>query len=202
MTIQTMDPVTKKKNPSCAYKLGTTPLHIYFTFVIFSMNIFFVHRRSDKCARFYVNAHVVKMILETCQLLCTAWHVTDPSHELFSPQYKAINKNHPCAVWARESRAHYIWLCTLCQHLCKEYTHRYGKVHKSEAVLKALKKNVPPLADLPFVHPPQCMPDEYKDPSTVLAYRKYYCLGKRKLHVWKKRDVPLFVSNFESESSA
>lgn len=160
------------------------------------MNIFFLHKNTRKCARYHVDKHVIKMILETCQLLCTAWHTIDPDHRIFTPAYRPTHKNHPCAVWARHSQANYVWLCTLGRRLCKEYTHRYGKVHKTEPILKLLSRHVPPIPMSSFTTPPQCMPDNYKHANSVIAYRKYYCKDKIKLHAWKHRSVPHFVKKF------
>ena len=36
------------------------------------MNIFILDEDIDKCAEYHVDKHVVKMILESAQLLCTA----------------------------------------------------------------------------------------------------------------------------------
>ena len=64
------------------------------------MNIFFLHEDTEKCARLHNDKHVVKMILETAQLLCTT------AHELGFEDvpYKAVHRNHPCSIWARTNR--------------------------------------------------------------------------------------------------
>ena len=41
------------------------------------MNIFFLDYDVVKCAKYHCDKHVVKMILETAQLLCGAHHVTN-----------------------------------------------------------------------------------------------------------------------------
>jgi hypothetical protein len=48
--------------------------------------------------------------------------------------------------------------------LCKEYTFRYGKIHKCEKdnIIQNLIKNPPNIDDLGFTDPPQCMPIQYK----------------------------------------
>ena len=81
------------------------------------MNIFYLHENPQRCAEMHCDKHVVKMILETAQLLSTAHHEIDgePSIEC----YKATHKNHPSAVWARENRSNYIWLWNLLNSLCK-----------------------------------------------------------------------------------
>ena len=150
------------------------------------MNIFFLHYIAETCAQYHADRHVVKMILETAQLLCTAVWLTGGE-----APYKATHKNHPCAIWARESRKNWRWLRSLGLELCKEYTYRYGKIHKTQAILENLK--CPKLPKTPFTYPPQAMPDEFKDADTVVAYKKYYLYGKAHLHAWKKREIPDWI---------
>jgi len=62
------------------------------------MNIFFLDFDTEKCAKYHCDKHVVKMILETAQLLCgTHWVIGSEA------PYKLSHKNHPCAIWTRES---------------------------------------------------------------------------------------------------
>lgn len=136
------------------------------------------------------------MTLETCQLLCFVWHVLDPEHKYFDPPYKLSksHKNHPCAIWARESESHYVWLCKLGLALCKEYTRRYDREHKCESYIKLLDSNIPPGMQNHWVDPPQAMPDEYKHKSSIIAYRRYYKFGKKTdMHKWKNSQVPFFM---------
>jgi len=107
------------------------------------------------------------------------------TNSLYIPPYKLTHKNHPCAVWVRESLDNYKWLVILGKELCKEYTYRYGKIHKCEAYIDSLSENVPPLESIGFTKPAQAMPDEYKGRSSIKAYRRYYTNGKRHLHSWK-----------------
>ena len=162
------------------------------------MNIFFLHRCAKVCARWHVDRHVVKMILETCQLLCTSWHILDPLHERFTPPYKKTHINHPCAQWVRRSRSNYSWLCELGLALCAEYTFRYDRVHKCESHLKALAALELPTEETEWSDPPQAMDGVYKAPSTVVAYRNYYAHGKSHLHAWKGRGVPRFIAARQS----
>ena len=96
------------------------------------MNIFVLHTDPETCARMHCDKHVVKMISETVQLLCTCHHFYD-NHDV---PYKACQLNHPCNRWLRESKANYRWLYNLGVFLYKEYKHRYGdKEHKSGELL-------------------------------------------------------------------
>lgn len=159
------------------------------------MNIFFLHIDPEKCSVMHVDRHVVKMILESVQLLCSAHYLTESK---YIPPYKLTHKNHPCAIWTRESIDNYNWLVSLTEELCKEYTYRYNKVHKCErdGLVENLKNNLPNLPDIGFTQPRQAMPDEYKDECSTVAYRNYYFYGKSHIHSWKKRDTPAWFDEY------
>jgi hypothetical protein len=117
--------------------------------------------------------HCIKMILESAQLLCTAIHLHGGV-----AQYKPTHVSHPCTIWSAKTKANWLWLKEYALALCAEYTLRYGKTHKSQAVIESLNPHVIPDGDLtPFA---QAMPDEYrrKDGNVVEAYREYYRHGK------------------------
>lgn len=163
------------------------------------MNIFFLHMTASICAQMHCDKHVVKMILETTQLLCSAWHMSDPEHDIYTPPYKLAHKNHPSAIWTRESIDNYKWLCQLGLELCKEYTYRYGKHHASEKHLIELSKVSPPIPDKGFTKPKLAMPDTYKDDDDPIeSYRQYYFFEKYHLHSWKGkingRPVPKWLT--------
>ncbi len=159
------------------------------------MNVFFLDYNPVYCAKFHNDKHVVKMILEHCQLMSTAHRVLDEgilSPELDAVLYKATHKNHPSAKWVRQSASNYIWLYELTYQLCLEYTYRYGKTHKcQEGVLASLVKIPKNIPSVPFTEPPQAMPDEVKvEGDSVQAYRKYYINNKTHLATWKNREMP------------
>ena len=137
------------------------------------MNIFYLHHLPQIAAQMHCDKHVVKMIIESCQLLATAHHEHGNGRNV---TYKATHKNHPSAIWTRGSAEQYAWVQKLAVHLCKEYTHRYGKIHKCLAMLQNELVS-PPAAianNFKWSNPPQCMPDESKHYDTVIAYRQYY----------------------------
>ena len=149
------------------------------------MNIFYLDKDTKLNAQYHVDKHVVKMILETAQLLCGA-HWLSGGHA----RYKLTHKNHPCAIWVRQSMENYQYLCFLGKELCKEYTYRYGKKHKTEDVIYWCLRNKPKLPYIGFTEPPKAMPDEYKVECTVQSYRNYYMGEKTKLATWKYRQKP------------
>jgi hypothetical protein len=138
------------------------------------MNIFYLSEDPNEAAKYMYNKHVVKMILESAQLLCTAHIISDG--EAADVPYKATHKNHPSAIWARESVSNYIWLYDHMIALGNEYTRRYGKKHltilKCSGALCKAPNNVTKVDLTPM---PQCMPDQYKVPgNSVEAYWNYY----------------------------
>ena len=137
------------------------------------MNIFYLDKCPEKAARLQYNKHVVKMILESAQMLCTAHHCI--MGEDANVPYKVAHKNHPSTIWARQSGENYTWLYRHMMELGREYERRYGKKHLS------IIKCEDPLSILPggiletgLTEMPQCMPDEYKDECSVQAYWNYY----------------------------
>ena len=149
------------------------------------MNIFYLDANPAEAARMQCDRHVVKMILETAQLLSTAHHELDGE----SPAYKPTHKNHPSAVWVRSSAVAYRWAWHHLQALGREYQRRYGKVHKT------IREHLDSLYSVPkaipsgdFSEPPQCMPDEYKRDDTTLAYQLYY---NAKADDWDSRGMTM-----------
>lgn len=150
------------------------------------MNIFYLDHDVTKCARYHVDRHVVKMIVESTQILCSAYYFTDEDE--FSP-YKLTHGNHPCCIWARTSLSNWLWLKSLALALCAEYTYRYGKVHKCEAIIRSLK--TPSLCDYGFTEISCVMDEQYIiGDDAIENYRNYYRQGKRHLWSWKGRNPP------------
>lgn len=160
------------------------------------MNIFYLSNEPGECARQHCDKHVVKMILESAQLLSNAHHMLD-GDQVIKPIYRLTHKNHPSAVWVRSSYTHYKWLWKLLYELCKEYTHRYGKVHKVErdgliVVLEDPPKNIP--ANPWLSDPTPAMPDEYKVSDVVQSYRNYYKGAKASFARWTNRPTPTWFN--------
>ncbi len=89
------------------------------------MNIFYISTNPVRAAQMQCNKHVVKMILESAQMLCTAHHEFG-NHDV---PYKVAHRNHPSTIWARSGLKQYNWLYRHFAALSDEYTERYGKVH-------------------------------------------------------------------------
>ena len=156
------------------------------------MNIFFLDFDTKKCAEYHCDKHVVKMILETAQLLCGVHWINESE-----APYKLSHKNHPCSIWVRESLSNYLYLCDLGLELSKEYTYRYGKRHKSQDIIEWCLSNKPIIKDIGFTTPPKAMPDEYKVDDVIESYRNYYVGAKKDFAKWKNRDIPEWFHNNE-----
>lgn len=142
------------------------------------MNIFYLHQDPIKAAKMHYNKHVVKMILEAAQMLCTAHHICGDD----TVPYKKTHVNHPSAVWVRSSVANYMWCYNYMLALGDEYTRRYGKTHLTITKCKDILSNVPSgIIEYKFTEPPQCMPDEYKSDNAIDGYINYYEFGKAHL---------------------
>ena len=169
------------------------------------MNIFFLSLDPRKAARLQCDKHVVKMILETAQLLCTAIRLLVADEDdiilgLWAKLYKATHKNHPMAVWVRESEHNFLWTLSHGLELCAEYTRRYEKIHKTQAVLEAIQQYYKQ-CELAFPNTgntkkPICMPIQYrfKGPSleqdTVDSYWLYYAEEKAYMAKWNHGTEP------------
>ena len=142
------------------------------------MNIFYLHQDPVKAAEYQYNKHVVKMVLESAQILCTVHHKY--MGEDADVPYKSTHKNHPSTLWAGQSAQNYEWLYRHFVALCEEYEKRYGKEHLSYTKCKD-KVNMLPggMLETGLTDMPQCMPDEYKDDCSVQAYWNYYIHGKK-----------------------
>ncbi len=160
------------------------------------MNIFFLSWSPKQAAEFHCDKHVVKMIIETAQLLYSAHWLLHPEG-LPPTAYKLAHKNHPCSIWVRESLTNYLWLCSLGIWLCKEYTFRYKKVHKTEQHIHWLIAHPPiNIPIIGFTEPAKAMPDEYKKGDVIESYKLFYFeskFKKRQIVNYTEREWPNFL---------
>ena len=129
------------------------------------MNIFILDWDLEKCAQYYVNKHLVKMILEHAQMLSTV------NRKLgLNEGYKIAHPNHPCTLWVEG-----IW--------------RGYSYHKSMSIIESL--SVPNLArNHAITRPWLAMPDKYKEYDVVQSYRNYYIGDKQHIANWGNRGKP------------
>lgn len=157
------------------------------------MNIFVLDLNPYRAAQMHGDKHVVKMILESVQLLNTANWWNGIPHE-----YNPTHQNHPCVHWTMESRENYNWLMHLTIALHEEWRYRFNyprdKFHKSYEVFQRIADfDQPRLPDKPMTPFRQCMPEAYRGADVVQAYRAYYIGEKSHLHQYTKRNKPEFL---------
>jgi hypothetical protein len=184
------------------------------------MNIFVTDLNPVLAAQNLCDSHIVKMSLESAQLLCTVhwvgWQkVLNPPDNLkgkalkmwieeripdenLIPQYSMTHVNHPSSKWARECSANYEWLVNHALAQCDEYEKRYGRVIKCKEIVEWAKLNKPQtfetshLQMTPFA---VAMPDIYKvDGDPVQSYRNYYHGAKASFAKWKYTTSPSWWS--------
>jgi hypothetical protein len=159
------------------------------------INIFVLDTDPEIAARIQCDKHVVKMVLESVQMLCTAHHTNGLPHCAADAIYKPSYIKHPCTLWASQTTSNYRWLYDHAKALSSEYTRRYHKFHKSARLLALLGKNPCRIGELtPFA---QAMPDQYKNTDAVQAYQDYYLLDKftNIKMTWKNCKPPHFIAN-------
>lgn len=161
------------------------------------MNIFVLDKNPQLAAQYHCDKHVVKMVLETAQILSTVLIELLPEYK--EGLYRPTHKTHPCTLWAAESENNFWWLLHLGHYLSEEFTYRYGGTHKSTEIIKTAANiftytwslGFPKTDITPFV---QAMPDYCKDPDDpVNAYRTYYIMEKKHLLQYTKREKPSWL---------
>lgn len=156
------------------------------------MNIFVVDEDPIKAAQMLCDRHVNKMILESAQILC---FVANRYEHPAPYSTHGAHKNHPCTLWAGNTKENWFWLVQHGLALNDEKIFRTGKSHTSAEVIKWLLQrdfSPPPNCLTPFA---QAMPVQYRNVNAVLAYRTYYLKEKQffkdgKRPVWTKRNPP------------
>jgi len=100
------------------------------------MNIFVTDRCPIQSARNLPDKHIVKMPLETCQMLSiiySDWYYgVGKLYKSDGTPYRTSHgafRKHPCTIWAADNQYNLAWLIRHGYALCHEYNLRYGKVH-------------------------------------------------------------------------
>jgi len=186
------------------------------------MNIFFLDTDPVLAAQYQCDKHVVKMILETAQMLCTAHRVLDgermysektkkPLQQYNHPRwhdvlYKCAHINHPSTKWIRATSGNYQWAFAHFCALCDEYSYRYGKLHESDKKLRHYLEHTPAnitqgevnLNDFECVAIADDIDSVWKcksNPSVVDVYRAYYLYKTTVISpfVYTNRSIPTFL---------
>jgi len=167
------------------------------------MNIFCTDSDPVLSAQYLCDKHCVKMYLESCQLLCSVFHLQN-----IPAPYKLTHRNHPCAIWARQSQANFDWLLTHTHAISQEYARRYKKYHKCNAILTWVDFNKHLLffrnTELqPFVaaiaDDKKCVElPEFDDASVIDKYRLYYIFDKP-FAVWNHGPTPDWYTSLRAK---
>ena len=155
------------------------------------MNIFILDTDPVQAAKWQCDKHVVKMILESAQLLSTAHWLNGGS-----APYKPTHIHHPCTRWVASSLENYIWLCKHANALLDEYKARYKRTHACTATIDWLSRNFPKNIEAkglePFVTAMNL--EQYGScivPNDVVqSYRNYYKAAKSNIATWKQNKPP------------
>lgn len=149
------------------------------------MQIFVLNTSPQLSATDLCDKHIVKLTLETTQLLSTALWITGGEGP-----YKPTHKNHPCTIWAAKSKENWLWLYEHGLGLSSNYTKRYKKVHACEKLIREMLGKEKCLPNIPLTPFAQAMPDQYKNKDAVIAYRNYYKGEKAEIAIWKYSSKP------------
>jgi hypothetical protein len=162
------------------------------------MNIFAIEGKNNNIdwaasARSQDNYRVVKMILESCQMLCTA--INELSGRQLAP-YRSTHKHHPSTKWVMASSANFESLVDHTEAMLSEYTERFGKTHKCQRVLEQCKSLYNP-SHFPSFEPtqlPLAMPHEFHSDNIVESYRRFYA-SKPKMR-YPKNKIPQWFREY------
>lgn len=172
------------------------------------MNIFVLHWKQRKVARWHCDKHVVKMLLETVQLLYTAhWCLTyreldectgaqqlairqrklevpdkmkSAPLNLSGKHYRPCHSFHPCARWTRQASGNYKWLAKLGLELAREFEFRYGHQHSCQIHAEWLARHVPSgIPKKPLQNFVLAMDARFKvSGDPIVSYRHFYKVSK------------------------
>jgi len=153
------------------------------------MNIFATHQDPYLSAKVLPDKHIVKMPLESCQMLAIIyskwyydWGTLPKADGTPYSTKKGAFRNHPSTKWAGSSIYNTAWLIQHGCCLADEYQRRYGKIHTCSKALFEAKKIFHRKTNKAITcwgmaeNFSRAMPDEWKcDDSidTFTAYKRY-----------------------------
>jgi hypothetical protein len=176
------------------------------------MNLFIFDENPYIAAIHYCNNHVKKIILEAAGCLCCAHWETggrvlfthpDAPKELITPyvrlqkngkqkivyRYRAeSHRNNHVTKWVRESKSNYQWTAKHALALCKEFTRRNKKIHKTQRIIEWLYQNPPELPERATQFR-QAVAQECKHKDVTIAYKLYYAFCKQHLAEWPQEPI-------------
>ena len=162
------------------------------------MNIFGIDTDTTSCATYHTDRHIVKMPLETAQMVSFVYYhkdLWDGEVPNLLMNFSAGHDKHPCSLWLRENLVNFLWTCEFGIKLIEEYRFRYDsqKHERCKMIFEWSLDNLPNLPVGEFTPFAKAMPEEYKVDCSIESYRNYYKLGKSELHQWTKRNKPEWI---------
>lgn len=155
------------------------------------MNIFATSDDPMACAMALDDKRVIKMVLETAQMLCTVLHLRG-----IEVPYRPTHSTNKLVEWAKEP-AHLYWLLRHGFALDAEYSHRFGKRHASGVVIDSLRQYIERTKDQPetYVNAARhgSLGIDFSDRPVHAAYRRYLNArwpGDKRKPVWTNRQPP------------
>ena len=174
------------------------------------MNIFVLDRNPEQSAKYLADKHVVKMVVESGQMIANAFSLEHLADSTCPKTQKGLPRSHsylhhPCSKWTLESKDNFLWLCHHGLAIAHEYTLRYGKRHFTEDFLwwamfrwdsaDNINHEHEGLTEFAVAIPETAKAYEIAKtlPDVVDKYRAYYALDKAYLAKWTVRDIPPFM---------
>lgn len=155
------------------------------------MNIFFNDYDPIKAAEYLCDKHIVRLITEAGILLCGVHHKMQFKYEDGQPPYKTGPiMNGKLVKWLCESLSNYNWCIDYAMEIGRQYTLRYNKLHKAQAIIEWCKNHHPDIKDIGLTKMPQIMPEKYMQEDTIQAYRNYCIAEKIRFAKWKLNNKP------------
>ena len=184
------------------------------------MNIFVTDYCPSQSARNLPDKHIVKMPLETCQMLSiiySDWYYgVGKLFKADGTPYRTSHgafRNHPCTQWAAANQYNLAWLIMHGLALCEEYTLRYHKVHTCQDVIHQATRIYDSIFDEPAYSAyhkvtrfTRAMPESIKFDTTIdtiTAYKQYLntkpWLASNYLRIPSRK--PSFITTMQTVSS-
>ena len=151
------------------------------------MNIFVTDHCPIQSASNLPDKHIVKMPLETCQMLAiiySDWYYgVGKLYKQDGTPYRTAHgafRNHPCTQWAAANQDNLAWLIAHGLALCEEYTLRYHKIHTCQDVIHQATRIYDSIFDEPVYTAyhkvkrfTRAMPEYLKYDTTITTIEAY-----------------------------
>lgn len=161
------------------------------------MNLFILDENISKSVEYHCDKHVVKMPLETAQMISFAYYHQQKKPDVDLMAFSKTHDKHPCSIWLQSSLTNFVYGCEFGIKLVEEYRFRYNSL-KHERALQIFKKSLvclPEIEDFGLTPFALAMPEQFKSDSAVQSYRDYYCSEKIDLLNYTKRNLPKWVGS-------